>query len=331
MISNGNQTITLDDILDYKTEIEILEFYLDIKDLPITINSPLRKDNNASFRIDYSDNGRISFYDFGGINEHGGLFDLLMRIYQLSFTDILIKIYNEMIIGKSLTKIKRDKINFTNNYKSKIEKLNVKVRKWRDYDLEFWSKYGISQQWLEFGDIYPISHIFITKKDEDMIIPCEKFAYAYVEFKDGKTTYKIYQPYSENYKWINKHDKSVIDLWSKLPSSGQNLIITSSRKDALCIWANLNIPSICLQAESYAAKENVMQQLIDRFENIYVLYDNDFNSEQNWGRIGGQKIAQMFNFKQIEIPDEYQSKDPSDLYKNHGKEKFINTISKLIQ
>ena len=40
-----------------------------------------------------------------------------------------------------------------------------------------------------------------------MVIPCEKYAYAYIEFKDGLPTYKIYQPFSENYKWLNNHDR----------------------------------------------------------------------------------------------------------------------------
>ena len=206
-ISNGIQTITLDDILDYKTELEILNFYLEIDSLPVMINSPLRPDKSPSFSISFNDNGSIRFYDFGGVNQSGGLFDLLMDLYKLSFQEVLIKIYNEMINGNPLIKIDRTKNTQARTYIPKIEKLDVKVRKLRQHDIEFWGKGGITEEWLEFGDIHPISHIFITKDGREMIIPADRYAYVYVEFKDDKPTYKIYQPFSENYKWINKHDK----------------------------------------------------------------------------------------------------------------------------
>lgn len=329
-ISNGIQTITLDDILDYKTELEILNFYLEIYSLPAMINSPLRPDKSPSFSISFNDSGNIRFYDFGGVNQSGGLFDLLMDLYKLSFQEVLIKIYNEMINGNPLVKIDRTKNTQARAYIPKIEKLDVKVRKLRQHDIEFWGKGGITEEWLEFGGIHPISHIFITKDGREMIIPADRYAYVYVEFKDDKPTYKIYQPFSENYKWINKHDKSVWDLWRKLPLTGETLIITSSRKDALCIWANLNIPSTCLQAESLGFKDNVVDEIKGRFKNIYLLYDNDYKSAMNWGRLNGEKICSTFGFKQIEIPEIYESKDPFELRSNYGERIFKEIISELI-
>lgn len=330
LISNGNTTIELDDILDYKTELEILNFYLEIDSLPTIINSPLREDREPSFQIDYDENGHVRFYDFGGRNEHGGLFDLLMSLYQLSFSELLSKIYSEMIIGKSLNKIIRNKNISIKKHEPKISKLNVKIRKLRQYDLDFWMQGNISEEWLKFGDIYPISHIFITKNDREMIIPADRYAYVYIEFKDNIPTYKIYQPFSEKYKWINKHDKSVWDLWTKLPETGENLIITKSRKDALTIWANTGIPSTCLQAESISFKNNVVQQIDSRFTNKFILYDNDWNKPTNWGRQFGQKVSKQLGFKQIEFPDKYEVTDSFEFVSKYGKEKFIEIINKLI-
>ena len=53
------------------------------------------------------------------------------------------------------------------------------------------------------------------------IIPAEKYAYVFVEFKDNVESLKIYQPFSEFYKWRNKHDSSVWDLWEQLPETGE--------------------------------------------------------------------------------------------------------------
>jgi hypothetical protein len=122
----------------------------------------------------------------------------------------------------------------------------------------------------------------------------------------------------------------VWDFWSKLPEKGDNIIVCSSRKDAACIWANTGIPCTSMQAESVKIKESVMSEIKERFTNVFVLYDNDYNKSENWGRILGAKIASEHNIKQIEIPDEYESKDPSDLYKNHGKKALINIINKLV-
>lgn len=329
MISNGSRTISIDDISQYFSEEEILEFYTGIRDIPSVIPSPLRPDKNPSFSINLNEYGLVRFYDFGTA-ESGGLYDLLSSMYKLSFGELLEMIYDEMIDGKDIPKRDLSRITTVRKERSKIDDLQVKTRPWRDYDISFWNSFGINNEWLNFGDIYPVSHMFIEKDGEKMIIPCDKYAYVYVEFKDDKPTFKIYQPFSERFKWINKHDKSVWDLWSKLPSTGESLIITSSRKDSLCLWANLNIPSICLQAESTGPKEHVVQQLIERFKNIYVLYDNDFKSEKNWGRINGEKLSLQFGFKQIEIPQIYQSKDPSDLYKNHGINIFKSVLNKLL-
>lgn len=329
-LSVGEPTVTLDSILDYKTELEILNYYLDVGSLPITILSPLRDDRSPSFRIDYNENGNIRYYDFGS-KDKGGIFDLIMNIFNLSFSESLQKIYSDMIIGQELNKIERKVSIKSESHSRVINKLKVKVRPFRAHDLEFWGNGGITEEWLKFGDIYAISHLFIVKDDNEMIIPCERYAYAYIEFKDGLPTYKIYQPFSEKYKWTNQHDKSVWDLWTKLPETGDVLVITSSRKDALTIWANTGIPATSLQAESLSFKNNVLDDIKTRFKQVYVLYDNDFNREKNYGRNYGKELCSNYGLTQIEIPDEYKCKDPFELRSKYDKDKFSQIINELIK
>ena len=140
--------------------------------------------------------------------------------------------------------------------------------------------------------------MFITKNGNDMVIPCEKYAYAYIEFKDGLPTYKIYQPFSENYKWLNNHDRSVWDLWSKLPETGDNIIITSSRKDALTIWANTGIPCIAIQGEGYTISDTAISELKKRYKYIYILLDND-----EAGILDARKLSQSTGFTNLVLPD----------------------------
>ena len=325
MIARGMESIFMADVHEKYSDFDIAHRYLGITCLPEIINSPLRQDNNPSLSLyeSTSDDGGILYKDFGN-GESGNLFQLLAKIWKCSIPQVYRRILKDM--PESL-KLKKHRIK---KYRKNAGEIAVKTREWRKHDLEYWASYGISKDWLRFGDIHPISHLIITKEGKSYAFPAEKYAYVYVERKDNRVTFKIYQPFSDKMKWISKHDSSVWDLWTKIPECGENLIITSSRKDALCIWANTGIPSLSLQGEGYIPKEHVVQQLKDRYKNIFILYDNDYKSEENHGRMYGRTISDKFNLKQIEIPEKWESKDPSDLCHNHGREVLREVIFELI-
>ena len=77
-----------------------------------------------------------------------------------------------------------------------------------------------------------------------------------------------------------------------------------------------------LQGEGYLPKPQVMKQVIKRFKTVYLWYDNDFtHTEDNPGQDNAKKLINLYpSLHNIVIPDVYQSKDPSDLVKNWGKE-----------
>lgn len=318
------KSICLDDILSKVSEVDILHYYFGILTLPILINSPFRQDKNPSVSIFLNSNNNLIFKDFGTHKSYN-LWSFLEEYWNCTYEDVLMHIEEDMCRFKtSNTKIKITKYK---RYVHADTKVEVTIREWRDYDYEYWESFGISSKWLKFGRIYPISHIFINENR----FPAEKYAYVYIENKDNHVTMKIYQPFSERMKWLSKHDSSVWDLWDRLPEKGDKLIITSSRKDSLCIWENTGIPTVSLQGEGYIPKQHVMQQLKDRFNTIYVLYDNDFNSDINNGRIFGKTLADKFDLIQIEIPEEYKSKDTSDLCLNWGRNTVKQVINQLIK
>lgn len=324
MVARGSDSTSIEKVNDLYSDFDIAHKYLGITCVPEVINSPLRQDNNPSLGLFINNRtNSLWFKDFGS-GEKGSLYDLLARMWNVSKDKVYDRILEDMpapaLIRKHGVKV----------YRKSAGKVEVRVREWRDYDIAYWDSYGISLPWLKFGEIYPISHIIITKNGHSYPIPAEKYAYVYVERKDGIVSFKIYQPYSKEYKWMSKHDSSVWDLWTKIPEKGDKLIITSSRKDALAIWSNTGIPALSLQGEGYIPKEHVVQQLKDRYNKVYVLYDNDFQSEENHGRMYGKMIAERFNVTQIEIPEKWESKDPSDLVKNHGREVLREVIYELV-
>lgn len=327
----GRYAITIADILEQVTEAQILSYYLGITEFKKLVHSPLREDNNASFGLKIIKDS-LYYRDFA-TNEHGNLYELLMHYLKLSYYELLERLYLDLEkIKKSsnnsfaLTtrRTKRKGTNIVNNIK-------VITRAFKNYDIEYWEQYGISKKSLIASNTYPISTLIVEKEGITYNIPADKYAYVYVEFKDNKESLKIYQPFSTQYKWINKHDSSVWDLWNKLPPTGETVIITSSRKDALCIYENTGIPAVSLQAESYLPKLQVINQLKSRFKNIIVLYDNDFKSKTNPGETFATNLANEFQLIKLTLPIELGEKDTSDLCKKYGRIKVAQIIYSLIQ
>lgn len=322
-----NKSICLDDILNKVTEVDILNHYFGISALPTLINNPLRSDKNASLSIFLNDNDNIILKDFGSYKSYN-LWSFLMEFWNIDYEELLEKITNDLNnINSTLYQLKSKKHKQRVRSKSTLE---CKVRDWKDYDLQYWESFGISLPWLKFGEIYPISHTFITKDNKKYTFRAEKYAYAYVERKDGIVTLKIYQPKSTTRKWCNSGNASVWDLWSQLPKTGNKLFITSSRKDALCLWENTLIPAISMQGEGYIPKQSVIDELKSRFKNIYIFFDNDFDKDENYGRQYAQFLSKTFDIPYIEIPNEYKAKDPSDFVNKYGREKLKQLIKELI-
>src|SRR5690554_5274182 len=222
-IAKGRKTVLLEDILRKVSEFDILSHYLNIDKIPTVICSPLREDKTPSMGLHTSDGKRISYTDFK-TRDRGGCFDLLSRMWGIPFEEVLYKIEKDIPNIKQVVAPTYETVNIkthTSNFSDRIRsrqiimssdiELKVKIREWRDYDLDYWEESGISKPWLEFGEVYPISHIFSrSSKDEDWtIIPADKYAYAYVEYKDNIESIKIYQPFSDKFKWRNKHNGSV--------------------------------------------------------------------------------------------------------------------------
>lgn len=237
-----------------------------------------------------------------------------------------------LITNKEVTIKGRQLKTFTRKEKNLLTKIQVVVRPWHDYDYEYWESYGIGKKWLKYANVSPISYKIIVKEGKKYIFPADKYAYIFPEWKDSILSLKIYQPYNtKGFKWCSKMDSSVWSLWTKIPEKGDNLIIGSSVKDCLNIGCNLHIPAICMQGEGYMPKPQVIEELKSRYKKITVFYDNDFGKEKNSGREDSIKLAEMYNLERVEIPEEYGAKDPSDLYKKYGKEKYLEIMNEILK
>jgi hypothetical protein len=270
------------------------------------------------------------YKDFGDNNVQGGLVDLLCEYWNCTFNQALDKICNLMIKDNNVTIKPKQIKTLTRKEANQLTKLEVKVRPWREYDYEYWASYGISKQWLKYAEIYPVSYKIITKKDsitgksKKYTFPTDKYAYCYVERKEGQLQLKLYQPYNtKGYKWCSKMNASVIGLWTKIPEYGDRVVICSSLKDALVISCQLHIPTLCLQGEGYSMSDTTINELKRRYKKIFISFDTD-----EAGKIDGEKLAKRTGFTNI-VPNLGSQKDFSDYYKALEDKTQFKQLEKL--
>jgi hypothetical protein len=320
-------SLTYKEIKQLLSEQQILEFYFPEIILGKKNHSPFRVDNNPSFLIkEYPING-IHWKDMKS-GETGNLYDMLMAKLGSDFKGILVDITQQMILkNKHKIEYKKKEPVFIDSNSKETFSLGVKRRAWMDYDIDYWKQFGIFIDTLTLYNVSPIEYIFIAND----VIKCDKYAYVYKELKDEIVTLKTYQPFAIKNKWFTNANSAhaAWEGWTQLPATGDLLIWTKSRKDLMSIYSTTGIPAVSLQAESIIPKQHVVNQLKERFKKIVLLYDNDYDGTKNWGRLHGEKMSNMFDIPQIEIPSIYQSKDYSSLYQNHGI-KAIDIINNLI-
>ena len=208
MVSKGKNSISFKEISEKVSDAALVWFYLGVREIPCFMQSPLRQDNRPSFGL-YSIDGKRVYYTDLATRERGGIYDLLSQMWHCSYDETLTRIQHDFLNRKgeanvNLLSAPRSVREITKHSEVNLE---VKVREWRKYDIDYWASYGVSLEWLKYAEVYPISHKIITKNGVKSTFSADRLAYAFVEHKEGKVTLKIYQPLNkEGYKWANTHD-----------------------------------------------------------------------------------------------------------------------------
>lgn len=320
-----NSQITREDILKHVTQEEIYSFYLgeDITHLGI-FHSPLREDNIPSFALYFHKVNRniLMFYDFA-TKDCGDFVVLVMRMFNVDYPEALKKITFDLGLSNFSVNLTKQVISYTRIiHKDKI-KLGIKTRPWNYRDKEFWNSFGICKATLLKFNVHPISYVFYN----DTAVKAHEQAYAYVEIKDDKVSYKIYQPTEIKIKkWINNADYSVHQGYMQLPKSGDMLIITKSLKDVMSIHDCLGIPAIGLQSESVTMKNSVMDEYKSRFKKVICLFDND-----EAGKKLSKSFTEKYNIPYFFVPEMPKVTDFSDLVRVVGKQEAVDIVKLKIK
>jgi len=304
-------------ILGKITEYDIFMYYCpSFKKLGKKFNSELREDNSPTVSI-VPYNGKLLYKDFGNSEHTFDCFNYVRYKYNCSFINALLIIDSDFNLGLSS---KKEAIKFTMGYMAYKQQNNPNLikqqvilrkrkRQWNKQDAKYWSQYLVSKEILIKFAVEPISHYWVNSNR----FTCKLITYAF-KFKNR---YKIYSPYEEKNKWLSNTKKTDVQGYDQLPDKGKRLIITSSLKDVMCLYA-AGYHSIAMQSEMQIPDEKLISELKSRFNTIEILYDNDFNKINNPGQTMANKICDLYGFNNVCLPRSFESKDPSDLVSKVG-------------
>lgn len=334
MINLNKVELTEENLFKFITEYDVFDYYIKDFELHTVFNSPLRLDKNPSFTVFKSDTHQKLFYkDFGGAGHSGDCISFVRQLLGLGYGQALQQIARDFNLQENfIDNIPTGTITGinpanaikgirTDDIKAKERSfIQIHPRKWKDYDFKFWADFGITEPTLRKYWVSPLDYYFIN----GFIFTAPKYCYSYVELKDESVTFKIYQPYDKDRKWISNHPKGAHQGYRLLPKKSNLLVITKSLKDVMSLYEVMLVASVAVQNEKIVIKDTVMEEYFNRFKRVVGFFDND-----ETGQLLSEIYAEKYGVKCIFSPFE-DSKDFSDIVKNKGTEVAGDTFLQLI-
>lgn len=313
------RVIKIDDILLRVSEEDIFRYYIkNLIELDQAFCSELRKDEKPTCRVTELDKGFL-YKDFA-TGEFYNCFQYVMEKFSYNFGECLNKIASDFNLDFSTDK--KGNLLDPNTVIRKIRKKQVDIKiKSKEHDIKdlaFWNKFGITKTTLDLYNIKSLEYYWV---EGNRFHVKDEYVYAY---SFGNYLYKIYQPYNTEWKWIGNIKADIVQGYKQLPFDGELLFITSSLKDVMTL-REVGFTAVAPASESTLIPDKFIKELKIRFDKIFIYYDND-----NPGLNLAKTASEQYQLPYIYNPICFKDKDPSDLYKNQGREVLINTINKLI-
>ena len=320
--------LTKEFILSRINEEEIWSHY----GVPITKGlfcSPLRKDKNPTCSIYRNKAGRLIMKDFG-TNWSGDCFAFVSELFNASFYETLIVIANDFNLIKTDIRKNKAKLEYTGE---KIEEnsaaiIQVEIRPFQDYELEWWAKYGITEETLKKYKVFSCKNVWLNgnmfhlEKEGQLV-----FGY-YGGIKDGIELWRIYFPKRKNAKWkfIANWPSSKIQGAKQLDTKNTDLLVVQKAMKDLMVMHEYGIPSIAPNSENTPISDKTLAKLKSKYKTIVYWFDNDNPGKEAMGRVK-EKHPDIICYC---LPDDCE-KDISDYRKKHGKKATDKLIEEFKQ
>lgn len=311
----ANPEVSAEKILSYLSQKQIMEHYLGIS-VDTTrgmFRSPLRKDKNPTCTFAWK-GGKLLFRDWAKPKPYD-CFGVVMELYNIGFYDAQKKVAKDFNLIRNIENgdiEKRDtEVNFNNSSKSNKSKIDVKIQKFTDDNIDYLTSYHISSDQCDRFNVYCPKYVWVNDRITYMQSddnPALAYYFGLDERNNQKWKIYFYRKESGNRFLCNTNR---INGWIQLPDRAENLVITKSLKDVICL-DTFDIPAIAMQAETQTPYGYIMEELEKRFSNIITLLDYD-ETGINRAKVLKDKYDVPYYF----IKDD-NAKDFSDYIKFYG-------------
>lgn len=281
--------------------------------------SPLREDSHADCRFSLGTDGKYRFLDparclsldcWGAVQYVNGC----------SFVEALAWVRDTFLAGMRpgvlhLQKLSGETVSVVLPSPGRRKVIQIKRRGYDGADKAWWRQFNIGQRLLKEGNVEAISDYWIDGRH----FAAPKKAYAYVE-EDGV---KVYMPENEHrYRFVGT--TRALSCYELLPQEGELLLITSSKKDALCL-RSFGYNAVAPQGEGMDIPAAALWELKQRFRKVVLFYDNDVPGLT----LAASKVAKWQVTGSIVTPAG-EPKDPADYCKHYGvaaTEQLLTTLT----
>jgi len=311
--------MTFDKLLEYVTEYDIFSYYLGHNfQIGSVFNSPFREDKKPSFSIFRSDNFNILLYKDFATGNTGDCIEFVRLVLNLTRKAAIKQVYEDLILNKKVNKITPIEKEPKRTSNKSIE---ISKRDFNKYDLEYWGRFGITKKTLNKFNVNPINSYWVNGTLSPYTYRIIDPAYAYRIFDK----YKIYRPFSVDYKFISNATSYDLFGWEQLPKHNETIVITKSLKDLMVLDIH-GVTAIAVQGEGHTIPKEILNELHNRFNKIIIFYDRD-----KAGLSCTRKLVKKYGFDFRFIHKKYKVKDIAELREKYGKEETEKAIQILFQ
>lgn len=296
------------------------------------MRSPLRDDNNPSFKFFYTTKIQPSrlFWKDHSTGEGGDAINLVAKLHNCTNTQAIQIVSdtfksNKTIYYKEQFMCKYRKKRQTNN------KYCVKYdRNWFSWELDFWKEIDQTKEDLAFWNVFAAAGISGGYSNK-LMLPSVKgdptYVYIFSEIDNSWKTYKPYRAVDDG-KWRSQNIDGHIQGWKQLPETGRVVGITSSLKDSMC-WRKLGIPTVSTHNENILLQEPLVRELQQRFDFVFCNMDNDKTGMDSNRAYQTQYGLPIFHIPHG-VPNPNKKKDcsdPDDVYRGYGQSALVDMFA----
>jgi len=241
-----------------------------------------------------------------------------MRRFDLSFFDAMVKINEDLNLGLGKESTYKKCQVKAEEMEKESKQIFYSLKDWDEDSLAYWANYSISRSTLEYFNVFNVDKVWDTEKV--MWVTTKAQPTFLFKFDEG---FKLYSPFSK-LKWYSKVSHKVLNGWDQLPTAGETLLITSSLKDVMVLY-ELGLTAIAPQGETVDIDYEIIKEIKDRFDDVYVFMDNDGAGLKANARLGKAIGCTSFTTPDYLLPN----KDISDVSATWGltlAKKVVNGI-----